>query len=135
MGIQSFLTGTALACRKPPGDTEPGRGGNIAASKGRGYWDGSWRGHHGGLPGWTWGEGTWGEEKAPGFQVGLVSSWVGKEERAMARRLGGVDRKVIPEDELALENLLSRRGVKVWLVKAEQVYPDSQPVREGWGGG
>lgn len=44
-------------------------------------------------------------------------------------------RKVIPEDELALENLLGRRGVKVWLVKAEQVYPDSQPVREGWGGG
>lgn len=67
--------------------------------------------------------------------MGLVYSWVGKEARAMARRLGGVDRKVIPEDELALENLLSKRGVKVWLVKAEQVYPDSQPVREGWGRG
>lgn len=31
--------------------------------------------------------------------------------------------EVIPEDELALENLLNRKGVKVWLVKAKQVYP------------
>lgn len=61
-----------------------------------------------------------------GFQVfrWMVYSWVRKEEMAMARRLGGVEGKVIPEDELALENLLTRRRVKVWLVKAKQVYPD-----------
>lgn len=33
-------------------------------------------------------------------------------------------KKVIPEEELALENLSSRRGVKVWLEKAKQVYLD-----------
>lgn len=62
--------------------------------------------------------------KVSRFSGGMVYSWVRKEEMAMARRLGGVEGKVIPEDELALENPLTRRGVKVWLVKAKQVYPD-----------
>lgn len=52
-------------------------------------------------------------EKVPGSQVGVMYGWVRKEERAMARRLGGVEGKIILEDELSLENLLNRRKVKV----------------------
>lgn len=58
-----------------------------------------------------------------------ISGWggvqLGKEGgKGHGHKTGWSRGEVTPEDELALENLLNGKGVKVWLVKAKQVSPD-----------
>ena len=103
---------------------------NIAASKILRCWVWSWKWARGGggfIPeGSLDGLGVKVDRKA--FQV---FRWGWEERVGLGKREGPWPEgwvewreKFIPEEELALENLWRRRGVRVWLVKAKQVYSD-----------